>query len=69
MVRKSPDKQWNRQNSILFHETIPLMYAIAHTVLQPHSANTWSFAFYLRLPAILQFFGKVHFFAHLPVSV
>jgi hypothetical protein len=24
MVRKSPDKQWNRQNSILFHETIPL---------------------------------------------
>jgi hypothetical protein len=25
MVRKSLDKQWNRQNSILFHETIPLM--------------------------------------------
>jgi hypothetical protein len=24
MVRKSPDKQWNHQNSILFHETIPL---------------------------------------------
>jgi hypothetical protein len=24
MVRKLPDKQWNRQNSILFHETIPL---------------------------------------------
>jgi hypothetical protein len=24
MVLKSPDKQWNRQNSILFHETIPL---------------------------------------------
>jgi hypothetical protein len=24
MVRKSPDKQWNRQNYILFHETIPL---------------------------------------------
>jgi hypothetical protein len=24
MVRKSPDKQWNRRNSILFHETIPL---------------------------------------------
>jgi hypothetical protein len=24
MVRKFPDKQWNRQNSILFHETIPL---------------------------------------------
>jgi hypothetical protein len=24
MVRKSPDKQWNLQNSILFHETIPL---------------------------------------------
>jgi hypothetical protein len=24
MVRKSPDKQWNRQNSILYHETIPL---------------------------------------------
>jgi hypothetical protein len=26
MVRKSPDKQWNRQNSILFHETIPLIF-------------------------------------------
>jgi hypothetical protein len=25
MVRKSPDKQWNRPSSILFHETIPLM--------------------------------------------
>jgi hypothetical protein len=25
MVRKSPDKQWNRQHSILFHETIPLI--------------------------------------------
>jgi hypothetical protein len=24
MVRKSTDKQWNRPNSILFHETIPL---------------------------------------------
>jgi hypothetical protein len=24
MVRKSPDKQWNGQNSILFHETFPL---------------------------------------------
>jgi hypothetical protein len=24
MVRKSPDKQWNRQNSILFNETISL---------------------------------------------
>jgi hypothetical protein len=24
MVRKSPDKQWNRQNFILFHETLPL---------------------------------------------
>jgi hypothetical protein len=24
MVRKFPDKQWNRQNTILFHETIPL---------------------------------------------
>jgi hypothetical protein len=26
MGRKSPDKQWNRQNSILFHETIPLLW-------------------------------------------
>jgi hypothetical protein len=25
MVRKSPDKQWNHQNSILFHERIPLI--------------------------------------------
>jgi hypothetical protein len=24
MVRKLLDKQWNRQNSILFRETIPL---------------------------------------------
>jgi hypothetical protein len=24
MVRKSLDKQWNLQNSILLHETIPL---------------------------------------------
>jgi hypothetical protein len=24
MVRQSPDKQWNCQNSILFYETIPL---------------------------------------------
>jgi hypothetical protein len=24
MVRKSPGKQWNQQNSILFYETIPL---------------------------------------------
>jgi hypothetical protein len=24
MVRKSPDIQWNRQNSILFHATFPL---------------------------------------------
>jgi hypothetical protein len=28
MVRKSPDKQWTRQNSILFHETIPLKFKI-----------------------------------------
>jgi hypothetical protein len=25
IIRKFPDKQWNRQNSILFHETIPEM--------------------------------------------
>jgi hypothetical protein len=24
MVRKFPDKQYNRQSSILFHETLPL---------------------------------------------
>jgi hypothetical protein len=29
MIRKSPDKQWNRQNSILFHETIRLRKAKA----------------------------------------
>jgi hypothetical protein len=28
MIRKSPDKQWNRQNSILFHKTIPLMFGL-----------------------------------------
>jgi hypothetical protein len=33
MVRKSPDKQWNRQNSILFHEAIPLrMKVLQNTV-------------------------------------
>jgi hypothetical protein len=26
VVRKSLDKQWNHQNCILFHETIPLSY-------------------------------------------
>jgi hypothetical protein len=29
MVRKSPNKQWNRQNYILFHETIPLSDTVA----------------------------------------
>jgi hypothetical protein len=41
MVPKFPDKQWNRQNATLFHETIPLKainlsaiytYAICNTV-------------------------------------
>jgi hypothetical protein len=34
MVRKSPDKQWNRQNSILFHETIPLNKLVWCAVLK-----------------------------------
>jgi hypothetical protein len=41
MARKSPEKQWNCQNSILFHETIPLnngmsqlIFSWAHTMCQ-----------------------------------
>jgi hypothetical protein len=37
MVRKSPDKQWNRQNSILFHETIPLKKVKLRGFNNPHA--------------------------------
>jgi hypothetical protein len=33
MIRKSPDKQWNCQNSVLFHETIPLSPSGIHLAL------------------------------------
>jgi amino acid permease len=39
MVRKSSEKQWNRQNSILLHETIPLMF---HVVLTSMSVGAFS---------------------------
>jgi hypothetical protein len=38
MVRKSPDKQWNRQNSILFHETIPLNQSVRKGQIAPNSS-------------------------------
>jgi hypothetical protein len=33
MVRKSQDKQRNRQKSMLFHETIPLNCRFMYTIL------------------------------------
>jgi hypothetical protein len=38
MVKKSPDEQWNRQNCILFHETIPLK--LINTVFRCKGGST-----------------------------
>jgi hypothetical protein len=32
MIRKSPAIQWNRQNDILFHETIPLKNRVTRKI-------------------------------------
>jgi hypothetical protein len=50
MARKSPDKQWNRQNSILFHETIPAqMLLIFYIYNSINTSITLTIQYFIRL--------------------
>jgi hypothetical protein len=40
IIRKFPDKQYNRQNSVLLHETIPLKKGLRISYHQPYGAET-----------------------------
>jgi hypothetical protein len=48
MVVKFPDKQWSRQNSLLFHETIPLIEYILTKIGMTHTKSSSCFTSLLK---------------------